>query len=261
MLGTNPDAIEAWAFDAEHVRGAARSAWSRYRRVVLLSGDVHYTASTRDELLGRVSHDPARLVQFTSSGFKNVMPSYISAIDRSLGFAQQLCGPASASSASAGTSRRTSWSSCRRGEPRPTWCRRCAARLRETPVLIPTWGWPDENEGDADDPAKKSRLNAGRAARLALARQGAGRRAQGLGSPEARAATPIDVAAIDALLNDERDQCRGGGARRRGHIWSSRHATRTRSRRRRTRGRSSSAATSAWCASSATAASSSPCMR
>ena len=45
MTGTNPDAIEAWAFDAvtfEHLLERLEP----YRRVVLLSGDVHYSAGT-----------------------------------------------------------------------------------------------------------------------------------------------------------------------------------------------------------------------
>ena len=34
--------------------------------------------------------EPARFAQFTSSGFKNVMPTFITFVDKSLGFAQQL---------------------------------------------------------------------------------------------------------------------------------------------------------------------------
>jgi hypothetical protein len=61
-----------------------------HRRVVLLSGDVHYSASTAMSYWTRGSSDPARFVQFTSSGFKNVMPPYITTVDRSLPLAQQL---------------------------------------------------------------------------------------------------------------------------------------------------------------------------
>ena len=45
MLGTNPDAIEAWAFDTitfEHLLERLEP----YGRVVLLSGDVHYSSGT-----------------------------------------------------------------------------------------------------------------------------------------------------------------------------------------------------------------------
>ena len=61
-----------------------------FGQVVLLSGDVHYSASTLMSYWRKGQLKPARLAQFTSSGFKNVMPAYISAIDRGLGFAQQL---------------------------------------------------------------------------------------------------------------------------------------------------------------------------
>ena len=45
MTGTNPDAIEAWAFDAvtfEHLLERLEP----YGQVVLLSGDVHYSSGT-----------------------------------------------------------------------------------------------------------------------------------------------------------------------------------------------------------------------
>ena len=58
-----------------------------YGNVVLLSGDVHYSASTVMSYFTKGETDPARFVQFTSSGFKNVMPSYITVIDRSIALA------------------------------------------------------------------------------------------------------------------------------------------------------------------------------
>ena len=76
MIGTNPDAIEAWAFDPMTME-ALLQRLKPYRQVVLLSGDVHYSASTVMSYFTKGEADPARFVQFTSSGFKNVMPSYI----------------------------------------------------------------------------------------------------------------------------------------------------------------------------------------
>ena len=66
---------------------ALLSALKPYGQVVLLSGDVHYSASTAMSYFTKGEADPARFVQFTSSGFKNVMPSYITVIDRSLALA------------------------------------------------------------------------------------------------------------------------------------------------------------------------------
>ena len=66
--------------------------------------------------------------------------------------------------------------------------------------MVPTWGWPDENEGDADDPAKKSRLNPAvppdwrwRVKALVDERKDSDR-------PKPAQPLAIDVAAIDALL-------------------------------------------------------------
>src|SRR5262249_53589428 len=89
MLGRNPDAMEAWAFDTvtfEHLLERLEP----YRRVVLLSGDVHYSSGTLMSYWRGNATQPARFAQFTSSGFKNVMPTFITFIDKTLGFTQQL---------------------------------------------------------------------------------------------------------------------------------------------------------------------------
>ena len=44
MPGTNPDAIEAWAFDPITFE-ALLARLAPHRQVVLLSGDVHYSAA------------------------------------------------------------------------------------------------------------------------------------------------------------------------------------------------------------------------
>ena len=89
MSGTDPDAIEAWAFDPLTLE-ALLQRLKPYGSVVLLSGDVHYSASTVMSYFTKGEADPARIVQFTSSGFKNVMPSYITVIDRSLALAHMI---------------------------------------------------------------------------------------------------------------------------------------------------------------------------
>ena len=199
MLGTNPDAIEAWAFDAITFEALLRRL-EPYRKVVLLSGDVHYSASAQMSYWKGSATQPARFAQFTSSGFKNVMPTYIRAIDRALGFAQQLIR------ARIGIER-IGWDKPQDGMVLlPDGVNEAAlvpalrARLRETPVMVPTSGWPDENEGDADDPAKKTRLNPAvppdwrwRVKALVDERKDSDR-------PKPAQPLAIDVAAIDALL-------------------------------------------------------------
>src|SRR5207249_5603308 len=89
LIGTNPDAIEAWAFDTETFEHLL-ARLQPYGRVVLLSGDVHYSSGTlMSYWLGNQTR-PSRFAQFTSSGLKNVMPPKVTFADRSLGFAQQL---------------------------------------------------------------------------------------------------------------------------------------------------------------------------
>ena len=92
MTGTNPDAIEAWAFDAETFEHLLERL-EPYGRVVLLSGDVHYSSGTLMSYWRGNATRPARFAQFTSSGFKNVMPAFITFLDRAAGFAQQLMRP------------------------------------------------------------------------------------------------------------------------------------------------------------------------
>ena len=145
MLGTNPDAVEAWCFDAVTFEALLRRL-APYRQVVLLSGDVHYSASTLMSYWSGGARQPARIAQFTSSGFKNVMPAYIGAIDRSLGFAQQLVR------AKLGVER-IGWD-----HPRddlvtlPEGVRlidlppALRSRLQDTPAMIPTWGWPERTQ-------------------------------------------------------------------------------------------------------------------
>ena len=93
MTGTNPDAIEAWAFDPptfEELLKRLEEKTRPHRRVVFLSGDVHYGTSNVMSYWRKGDREPARFAQFTSSGMKNVMPWYIRFIDRSLAFAQRL---------------------------------------------------------------------------------------------------------------------------------------------------------------------------
>lgn len=159
MLGTNPDAIEAWAFDAitfEHLL----QRLAPYRRVVLLSGDVHNSSGSLMSYWLGAATQPARFAQFTSSGFKNVMPTFITLTDRSAGFAQQLVR------ANLGTER-IAWNQplddlvlLPDGTSQLDLVPVMRSRLQSVPVLVPSWGWPDLNDpADPDhyDPAKASR--------------------------------------------------------------------------------------------------------
>ena len=162
MTGTNPDAIEAWAFDAETFEHLLKRL-EPYGRVVILSGDVHYSSGTVMSYWRGNATRPARFAQFTSSGFKNVMPTFITFLDRAAGFAQQLIR------ANLGTER-LGWDQPHddmvllpAGTTEQDLLPVMRGRLGTVPVRLPTWGWPDLNEsGRPFDPLKSSRLNPNR---------------------------------------------------------------------------------------------------
>ncbi len=142
MTGTDPDAIEAWAFDPLTLE-ALLARLKPYGKVVLLSGDVHYSASTVMSYFTKGEADPARFVQFTSSGFKNVMPSYITVIDRSLALAHLIVRqPLGAERM--GWLRKPSNPIVLSGAGEADIPREYRARLKQQPTLLPTLGWPDD---------------------------------------------------------------------------------------------------------------------
>jgi hypothetical protein len=152
MTGTNPDAIEAWAFDPvtfEELLKRLEEKTRPNRRIVLLSGDVHYGTSSAMSYWRKGDSEPARFAQFTSSGIKNVMPWYIRFIDRSLGFAQRLAR------ANIGAER-LGWDE---ESPAPLQIPPGAelvpslrSRLKQTPVLIPSLSLPPGTTLNRDHP-------------------------------------------------------------------------------------------------------------
>lgn len=89
MPGTNPDAVEAWIFVPELMEELFARA-EKWDRVIFLSGDVHHAASQQMSYWNRGAVEPARFAQFTSSGMRNVMPSYLRTLSSSFGFMQKL---------------------------------------------------------------------------------------------------------------------------------------------------------------------------
>ena len=147
MLGTDPDAIEAWSFDVETFEHLL-SRLEPYGQVVLLSGDVHYSSGTQMSYWKGNATQPARFAQFTSSGFKNVMPAFITLVDSSLGLAQQLIR------LGLGTER-IGWDqpaddllTFPPGKGLADLTPVMRSRLRNVPVAVPSWGWPDLNDPD-----------------------------------------------------------------------------------------------------------------
>lgn len=146
MPGLNPDAIESWALDTITFE-ALLARLAPHRKVVLLSGDVHNSTATQMSYWRRNEVLPSRILQFTSSGIKNVMPSYLAMIDHSMAFAQALIqkdlggdrmgwlgGAEGAFNYPAGKSEHDV----------PIVLRK---RIQQRPAHLPTYGWPRSAAG------------------------------------------------------------------------------------------------------------------
>jgi hypothetical protein len=172
MPGLNPDAIESWALDPITFE-ALLARLAPHRKVVLLSGDVHNSAATQMSYWRKGEAQPSRIVQFTSSGFKNVMPSYLAMVDHSLAFAQELVraniseDPADDSHVVGGD--RMGWLDGADGafvfpagkalQDVPLVVRK---RIPQRPAHLPTFGWPSDPARPDTDPAARTRINPAR---------------------------------------------------------------------------------------------------
>jgi hypothetical protein len=138
MIGTNPDAIEAWAFDPVSQEELLKRL-APFQRIVLLSGDVHYASSQKLHYWRKGIAQPACFAQFTSSGMRNIMPSYIRYISQHFGFAQKKIRRDL-------RAERLGWF---QKEPKPLTFPQDVKpsaflkhHLDNSPVIIPTLGWP-----------------------------------------------------------------------------------------------------------------------
>lgn len=158
MPGTNPDALETWALD-ENTFEYLMSRLADYGRVVLLSGDVHNAASNLMSYWRGTSTSPARIAQFTSSGFKNVMPVYLQALDAKMMALQQMLRARLGVERLGWTMPDANLVLLPSGRSEDDLVAVTRAKLLRSPVLLPTWGWIDDNPPGETDPAKTSRLN------------------------------------------------------------------------------------------------------
>lgn len=150
MRGSNPDAIEAWVFDPETQEELFRRL-APFQRIVILSGDVHYGSSTRMYYWTKPKtgeeNKPACFAQLISSGLRNIMPSYIQVIAQHLPIAQKLVRKEI-------RAERLGWI---KNDPAPLTDAKEASmflrhKLRKSPVIIPTDGWPKETEIAENNP-------------------------------------------------------------------------------------------------------------
>jgi hypothetical protein len=138
MPGTDPDAAEAWVNDKVSFEAVLKRL-APYRKVIVLSGDVHYAHSGGASYWKGAETTPSRFAQFTSSGLKNVWPHYVLTLSRSFGLAQsveRIADPVELLGWDADSPAVLDVPDDRGLLPPGR------ARLRATPVLLPTHGWP-----------------------------------------------------------------------------------------------------------------------
>jgi hypothetical protein len=138
MPGTNPDAAEAWVHDPDTFEALLKRL-ATYRKVIFLSGDVHYGHSGETSYWRKTDETPSRFAQFTSSGIKNIWPHPVVTLSRAFAFGQaieRLGAPTEL----------LGWD---KGSPTPLefppgvdLLPPGRARLRREPLLLPTRGWP-----------------------------------------------------------------------------------------------------------------------
>ena len=139
MPGTNPDAAEAWS-NVPNTLEAALQRLAPFRRIVVLSGDVHFACSVEMSYWFKGDTRPARIAQFTSSGVKNVWPQSVITLNRSFAFGQDILALDSPLT-------RLGWFE---NDPTPltfpagaNLLTSARAKLEISPLLLPNRGWPE----------------------------------------------------------------------------------------------------------------------
>lgn len=126
--------VEGWASN-DVLREALLARLATYRRVVLLSGDVHYACTlTMDYWKG--SGDPSRIVQLTSSGARNGWPVVLESAFRNVGM---LRGELQEMKVE-----RVAWERPGAIVPGGIVGPGRSVQMLQTPCLLPTTGWPPQ---------------------------------------------------------------------------------------------------------------------
>ena len=138
MPGLNPDAIEAWPYDPTVFESLLKRL-EPYRRVVLLSGDVHFATSAGLSYWKNGATTPARFAQFIASGLQNLFNDDVRMAGQYMRFMQSLIEARIGIERLGWNASATDLIQVPAGElPKPA----LRDRLRKTPVLLPTEGWP-----------------------------------------------------------------------------------------------------------------------
>jgi hypothetical protein len=148
MQGTNPDAIEAWTFDPESQEELLKRL-APFKKIIFLSGDVHYASSQRLAYWTKGNTKAtACFAQLTSSGFRNIMPSYIQKASQHFVIAQKLLRQNI-------RAERLGWLN-HKINPDPLVFSDDSKtsflndKLKKSPVIIPVNGWPEGTKTGRD---------------------------------------------------------------------------------------------------------------
>lgn len=140
MMGTNPDAIEAWTFDPVSQEELLKRL-APFKKIILLSGDVHYSSSQRLCYWTKGNEKAvACFAQLTSSGLRNIMPHYIQKASQHLVIAQKIIRQNL-------RAERVGWLNHEINPdpltfPDKTKVSFLNDKLNKSPVIIPVNGWP-----------------------------------------------------------------------------------------------------------------------
>jgi hypothetical protein len=151
LVGTDPD-IESWPFNPPGFEKLL-ARLEPYRRVVVLSGDVHFGYSAGISYWKKDDQEehPARIIQFTSSGLKNTFSDSVRGIIRSFSLSQRLI-KANVRAELLGWHEGTFDASEILKLPTDNIAAPALlARTRLSPVLIPTRGWPEGTSSHDED--------------------------------------------------------------------------------------------------------------
>ncbi len=141
MLGTNPDAIEAWTFDPVSQEELLKRL-APFKKIIFLSGDVHYGSSQRLTYWTKGNTKAtACFAQLTSSGLRNIMPSYIRNASQHFLIAQKIIRQNL-------RAERIGWLNHKINPdplvfPDESKVSFLNDKLKKSPVIIPVNGWPN----------------------------------------------------------------------------------------------------------------------
>lgn len=148
MPGLDPDAIESWP-NNEIAFERLLDRLSTYPQVVILSGDVHFATSAEMTYFRKGALAPTRIAQFTASALKNLFREEARKAGQYFAFLQRVI-------AAKIDVERVAWKKTAADllniPPGANVAPRLSERLRASPVLLPSHGWPRGTTQNHDRP-------------------------------------------------------------------------------------------------------------